>query len=957
MNEQPVKRGPGRPRKIRPEQGLGLEAMPPEIPAPPDSSIHTVPGITESQLQEAMYKPLKVYIYPSFGEQDKGDGGIRRVVEGMIKHLPAFGVEIVQREEDADVIAYHAIVPPPFIKRFPRKTFVAICHGLYWAEYEWGNWALKANTDVMEGIRVADAVVTCSEWVANNIRRHTSRPVTLIPHGIDAEDWQYSDSSELNYVLWNKTRPDPVCDPEPVNEVAAIMNDIQFVTTFGREAPNVRITGKLDFETAKRIIEHAGVYLCTARETFGIGTLEAMACGVPIVGFRWGGQAEFVDHGVDGYLCNPGDTLGLAEGITWALNNRATIAPAARKKAESFTWDKACEQYAKVFREIHDKKTREAPRTSIIITNYNLHDYLTDCLKSVQNQSDQDWECIVVDDASPDATGKFITQTFADEDHRFKLIRNEKNVYLAEARNIGIRAAKGRYILPLDADDMLAPDAVQILAEALDSRRDIHIAYGTVRFVNEDGVTLTIYDKRRFEDGHSSWPFPFVFEQQMQQMNLLPYCSMYRKEAWEAVGGYRRRCRTAEDADLWVRLSSFGFRPEMVSSEDTLIYRNREGSMSRKQGGVDWIRWYSWSKIKTLTPAGAVTRDQLPVASLDPIIISVIIPLGPGHEPYVMDAIDSVGVQTFQSWECILINDTGKPLEFELPSWVRVLQTNGKTGPAHARNIGIEASRGRLFLPLDADDYLEPDALDFMYEAYRQTKSVIYTDFWQTGHDGKGLTIHKCDDYDPYLITGKSRMVDGERREGMMHSVTALTPKGAWQQIGGYDESIPAWEDWDFQISLGNIGVCSYRVPFPLFTYRKHTGFRRDQNYDSFEQSKEGILRKWRSLWEGGKELMACGSCAAKRYNVSPSTSQLIKTAMRPGEDAVLIAYNGEKTGAVQFKGQSRTVYWFGKGDIKYVLAQDVPMFLAYDGFKIVEPAEEERREPVLVADGPPIAD
>jgi glycosyltransferase involved in cell wall biosynthesis len=405
-------------------------------------------------------------------------------------------------------------------------------------------------------------------------------------------------------------------------------------------------------------------------------------------------------------------------------------------------------------------------------------------------------------------------------------------------------------------------------------------------------------------------------------------------------------------------MSSYGFRPKMVTKERTLIYRNREGSMSRTNS-TDWVKWFTWSRKFDITPSGAVTKQQLPVLSVDPAVISVIIPVGPGHEKWFMDAVDSVDAQTFRNWECIVINDTGIELQKEMPSWVRLLHTEGKVGPARARNIGIAASKGTLFLPLDADDYLEPQALEMMYDAYRERQAeVIYSDFWQNHiEDITNITRHNCDDYDPNFIKGNSRYFEGEKREGMIHSVTALTPKKRWKQVGGYDENIPGWEDWDFQLALGNVGVCSRRVAYPLFTYRMHTGLRREENFGFFERSKEGIIKKWGALWEGGKE-MACGACrkgAGTTYYPSTTAMRMGGGAGNDPGGAKLVHYRGSKAAAISYRGKSGTTYWFSSTDPdKYVLEQDMVIFSTHTDFEIIQPVIK-TEEPELVAEGAPV--
>jgi len=893
---------------------------------------------------------LKVHIYPLFRGEDRGDGGVRRVAEAQSKHLPAYGIEVVDTAEEAEVIACHITAPEAYFKNNPDKAFVAHNHGLYWAEYNWENWALKANKTCMELIRSSDAVTAPSYWVAHTLRRHTMRKVDVVWHGIDLEDWEPT-QGDWGYVLWNKNRPDDVCDPRVVNALAAMMPYQQFVTTYGKETDNVKITGRVSYPEAKEILQHAGIYLCTVRETFGIGTLEAMAAGVPVVGWNWGGQKEFIKHKETGWLSEPNDYAGLEEGIHWIQEHRDEIVANAKQDVvERFQWKNVISQYADIYHRVAKSWYQKKPKVSVIVTAYNLAEFLPACLDSVVKQSMTDWECIVVDDASPDTCGD-IADEYAEKDSRFKSIHNEENQYLAGARNTGITAAKGKYILPLDADDMISPDTLHTLSGVLDSDKMIHIAYGNVGFVELNG-----------DIWHSGWPMEFRHDWQLMQRNLLPYCSMYRREVWEATAGYRSRCRTAEDADFWSRASSFGFRPAMVTKQDTLIYRNRSDGMGRIEGTVNWASWFPWSYIYEVTPAGAVTEEQTPIYSLVPPAISIIIPVGPGHGQLARDAVDSVDAQTFRRWECIVVNDSGEDLPL-LPSWVNVVEAprDHRVGVAAARNLGIGVSESLLFLPLDADDYLQPEALETLYNIQQQEGGVVYSDWWEEWEDGT-IKVWQTPDYDATKLVGK----------GCIHAITALYPKDAWEKVGGFDEEIEAWEDWDFQLALANIGVCETRIDRPLFTYRKYSGQRRDENYADFESSKQAILSKWGSLWRGEKELMACRGCpgGGGRGTVrrSPPMMRPDRRELPDPEKVVVVEYMGNAMGATNFRGPSGAIYLFDgtdSGRRKYVLREDAILFSQRVGFRILDLPEyqkeeivkaeiEESKEPVLTAPGPP---
>ncbi|MGY4742514.1 bifunctional glycosyltransferase/CDP-glycerol:glycerophosphate glycerophosphotransferase [Streptomyces sp. ATMOS53] len=106
------------------------------------------------------------------------------------------------------------------------------------------------------------------------------------------------------------------------------------------------------------------------------------------------------------------------------------------------------------------------PRFSVIVPAYKVQAYLHECLESVLSQSYADLELIAVDDRSPDACGEIIDE-FAARDTRVRAVHLPRNVGLGQARNAGLAQASGDYLLFLDADDTLTPEALRTIADRL----------------------------------------------------------------------------------------------------------------------------------------------------------------------------------------------------------------------------------------------------------------------------------------------------------------------------------------------------------------------------------------------------------------------------------------------------------------------------------------------------------
>jgi glycosyltransferase involved in cell wall biosynthesis len=114
-------------------------------------------------------------------------------------------------------------------------------------------------------------------------------------------------------------------------------------------------------------------------------------------------------------------------------------------------------------------RSKEVPpivKTSVVVTNYNYGYYLDRCIRSLANQSDNDYNIIVVDDASGDYS-KLVLRTWEDQDS-IHIIENVQNIGLGASCNKGILASRSRYIVRVDSDDFVSSEYVRMLSTFLD---------------------------------------------------------------------------------------------------------------------------------------------------------------------------------------------------------------------------------------------------------------------------------------------------------------------------------------------------------------------------------------------------------------------------------------------------------------------------------------------------------
>ena len=125
------------------------------------------------------------------------------------------------------------------------------------------------------------------------------------------------------------------------------------------------------------------------------------------------------------------------------------------------------------------------PLVSIITPVYNAEMFLSDTIKSVQNQTYKNWEMLLVDDCSKDNSAQIIKE-FQKYDDRIKYIKLKKNSGASVSRNEGIRNAKGRFIAFVDSDDIWKPEKLEVQVKYM-LENNLGFTFTSYRYMKEDG--------------------------------------------------------------------------------------------------------------------------------------------------------------------------------------------------------------------------------------------------------------------------------------------------------------------------------------------------------------------------------------------------------------------------------------------------------------------------------------
>ncbi|GAA3212712.1 glycosyltransferase [Oerskovia jenensis] len=471
-----------------------------------------------------------------------------------------------------------------------------------------------------------------------------------------------------------------------------------------------------------------------------------------------------------------------------------------------------------------------APRFSIVTPVYDPPtDVLQEMLDSVRGQTWSDWELIVVDDRSPNPQVLTVLRAAAEEDTRIRVVERETNGHIVKASNDGIAQARGEFIVLVDHDDLLVPEALERMAEAIDEHPDVDYLYSDEDKVDGDGQ---FYDTFRKPD----WS-PERLRGQMYTSHL----SVLRADVVREVGGFHDGFDGSQDHDLALRVTE---RARRVVHVPEVLYHWRV--VPGSAAGDALAKPYAWEAGRAAVQAHLERVGIDGTAHLGPVpgtyrversyrhegLVSVVIPTRGGSglvwgesRVFVVEAVRSLIAHAGDvALQIVVVYDVPTPphvLE-ELRKvagdlLLLVRYENPTFNYSEKCNLGVLASHGDVIVFLNDD--IEVTSENFVQELVAPLAEpdvgivgarLLFTDR-SLQHAGviyrRGNPAHAYYG-EPDETYGEASALLINRECSALTGACIAVRRTVWTMVGGMNEALPLnFNDVDFSLKVAARGL------------------------------------------------------------------------------------------------------------------------------------------------------
>ena len=497
---------------------------------------------------------------------------------------------------------------------------------------------------------------------------------------------------------------------------------------------------------------------------------------------------------------------------------------------------------------------------SIVVPIYNVENYLRQCLDSISEQTYKNFECILINDGSTD-NSKQIAEGYL-TDSRFKLI-NQSNKGLSGARNTGISHIReeSTFVAFVDSDDYIYPDFLETLIEHIED--DVDIIEGMIDYFHDEikvdnvcddfekqiliskddklgklalnELRVSVFPKlfRKSLFTEDFFPEGWIFEDLAVVPELVIHSGKWIKLP-KVIYGYRIRPNSIttkefseEKLDVFKIFGKYDlfFKDE---SDGTKLLVEKLKYLHLNYHDIEFVpennrykQLYKQEKQKLLSKIADYESKAL---------ISIIVPIY-NVEKYLRQCLDSIQDQSYQNFECLLINDGSPDNSADIckeyvskdPRFRYIEKENG--GVSSARNLGLEHSKGEYITFIDSDDWVDSDYLEVLYKSLTDEKAdVAVSTYKQFNMDDNNYYVHSYQrGYEKKIFTGPELIDEFIALDTFDHSYRfvcgKLVRKCLLDKIA-FNEKTTLGEDMEFWLKLYLISNKIVYVNRDSYVYR-----------------------------------------------------------------------------------------------------------------------------------------
>ncbi|ANP75030.1 hypothetical protein A134_00750 [Vibrio crassostreae 9CS106] len=510
---------------------------------------------------------------------------------------------------------------------------------------------------------------------------------------------------------------------------------------------------------------------------------------------------------------------------------------------------------------------------SIVVPVYNPpFDIFKACIESVVAQNYTNWQLVLVNDASTcPQVNAYLSSLAKEQKQNVDVVFSPQNQHICHASNKGIEKCYGDYIVFLDHDDALAPQALNELAAKF-------IAEPNLKWVYSDEDLMTEKGRRVIPHFKSQWN-PYL----LQAHNYITHLCAYEKGVIETLGGFRPGFEGAQDYDLALRASR-ELKPEQIGHVAKVLYHWRIHDNSTASS--------SSAKPYTHKAGKQALQDHLEVMNIDATVqdgdldnffkvnylpntwpkASIIVPTR-DNKALLKACLDSVLSKTiYPDFEIIVMDNQSQAVDaveylnmLNDHEKVRVIEHNKAFNYSEINNRAVELASGEIIVLLNNDtEVIAPNWLTEMVGLALQHDvgcvgaKLLYNDK-TIQHAGVVLGLGG---YAAHSHRGTPHNASGYfNRANVNQVLSAVTGaclairKETYQKVNGLDEGFQvAYNDVDFCLKVQQAGFYNVYCPYAvLYHYESKT--RGEDNIDKektarFDKEKQRLLEKWQPIIE-----------------------------------------------------------------------------------------------------------